>query len=199
MSENKHNANESRWENIQQLVDGLKVLQDANIAQQYCNELHVVCNLSNARDAIKQNIVDRLKRYYELGYTAILSNIADEEYEIILQNPNTQQCRGISLGKEEFISGECQCDSQFHILTGVKYSLMNDEVDKQLFFYNGKQILDLSEKLKQQIMAIANGMDNNENNIVLENTKNAGVSFCNKYFGWCSCDCFGRGQSKMEN
>ena len=64
---------------------------------------------------------------------------------------------------------------------------MNDKVGKQLFFYNGKQILNLDEKLKQQIMAIANGMDNNENNIVLENTKNAGVGFCNKYFGWCSC------------
>ena len=53
MSENKHNANESQWENIKQLVDGLEVLQYENIAQQYCNELHVGYNLSNARDAIK--------------------------------------------------------------------------------------------------------------------------------------------------
>ena len=142
--------------------------------------------------------MDRLKRYYDLGYTAILSNIDDKEHEIILQNPNTQQCRGISLGKEEFISGECKCDSQFHILTGVKYSLMNNEVGKQLFFHNGQQILSLNEKLKQQIMAVANGTDNNENNIVLENTNNAGAGFCNTYFGWCCC-CNGNDEEGLAN
>ena len=34
MSENKHNADEPQWENIKQLVNRLKVLQDENIAQQ---------------------------------------------------------------------------------------------------------------------------------------------------------------------
>lgn len=188
---------DNQWENIKQLVDGLEVLRHENIAQQYCNELHMGHNLSNACDAIKQNIVDRLKRYYDLGYTAILSNIYDKEHEIILQNPNTRQCRGISLGKEEFISGECKCDSQFHILTGVKYSLMNDDVDKQLFFHNGQQILrlNLNEKLKRQIMAVANGTDkelpeqiNIAKDVEYKGDKNLEVGFCNKYFGWCCND-----------
>ena len=44
------------------------------------------------------------------------------------------------------------------------------------------------KKRIEKIQAIANGTDNNENNIVLENTKNAGVGFCNTYFGWCCND-----------
>lgn len=135
------------------------------------------------KQQLKQQVWKILQNYIKQGYTT-MKEVYDANTEIILQNPNTDKCKGIELGQHEFQYGECQNRSLFHICCGVKYDF---EENKDIYYEDGKLVEVTDEKRIKEIKKIADGTDNNENNVVLENTKNAGGGFCNKYFGWCCC------------
>ena len=146
------------------------------------------------KDALKQQVWQILRNYIKQGYTT-MKEVYDANTEIILQNPNTNKCKGICLGDYGLICGECQNRTPFHICCGVKYDF---EENKYTYYKDGKPVEVTDEKRIKEIKKIADGTDNNENNIVLENTKNAGVGFCDKYFSWCCC-CNGNDEKELAN
>ena len=166
----KNDVNDQKWDAIRTAVDKLEFFKKDNADH----------------DSIKNNVIDILQSYYKQGYTT-MKEVYDANTEIILQNPNTDKCKGICLGSYEFIYGECQNRIPFHLSCGVKY-----DFEKNTYWEKNQEgtlvaVDDEDEERIDKIKAIANGTDNNENNIVLENTKDAGVGFCDKYFSWCCC------------
>ena len=176
----KNDVNDPKWNAIRTAVDKLDFFKKNNVDH----------------DSIKNNVIDILQSYYKQGYTAMKAD-CDEHAEIILQNPNTDKCKGICLVLNDLIYGECQNKSSFCLSCGVIYDCANN-----IYTYyetkDGTMVKVDDETRIDEIHAIANGTDNNENNIVLENTKDAGVGFCEKYFGWCCC-CNGNDEEELAN
>ena len=124
------------------------------------------------KQQLKKQVKEILQNYIKQGYTT-MKEVYDANTEIILQNPNTNKCKGIELGQHEFQYGECRNDTQFHICCGVKYDF---EENKYTYYKDGKPVEVTDEKRIEKIQAIANGMDTDLD-----------VGFCDKYFSWCCC------------
>ena len=166
-------SSNENWKKVDKAVDSLSFWKN-----EWCGD--------DNKEKLKTQVKQILRNYINQGYTTMKAG-CNEDTEIILQNPNTDKCKGIELGSAYFQYGECQNKTPFHICCGVKYDF---EEDKYTYyeFQDGEPVAVTDKKRIEKIQAIANGTDNNENNIVLENTKNAGVGFCNTYFGWCCND-----------
>ena len=152
----KNDVNDPKWYAIRTAVDKLEFFKKDNADH----------------DSIKNNVIDILQSYYKQGYTT-MKEVYDANTEIILQNPNTDKCKGIELGQHEFQYGECQNRSPFHLSCGVKH---NFEEDKDIYYEDGELVEVTDEKRIEKIQAIANGMDTDLD-----------VGFCDKYFSWCCC------------
>ena len=168
----KEEPNADIWDKVNKAVDSLTFWKNEE------------CDDDN-REKLKTQVKEILRNYINQGYTTMTA-VSYPDTEIILQNPNTNKCKGIELEFAYFQYGECQNRNQFHICRGVKHEF---EGGKHTYYglEDGKPVEVTDKERIKEIKKIAGGTDNNENNIVLENTKNAGVGFCNKYFGWCSC------------